>query len=75
MYDYIVLTKARGSFVLSRLLVVLSGPNALEAFSCLVAGFNSESENKDVFISSVSDTVTLGRVLMSGTLAGLPRRF
>ena len=54
---------------------MLSGPNALEAFSCLVADFNSESENKDAFISSVSDTVTLGIVLMSGTLSGLPRRF
>ena len=54
---------------------MLSGPNALEAFSCFVADFNSESENKDAFISSVSDTVTLGRLSMSGTLAGLPKRF
>ena len=54
---------------------ILSGPNALEAFSCLVADFNSGSVNGDVFISSGSDTGTLGRVLISGTLAGLPRRF
>ena len=65
MYDYIVLIKARESFGLSRLWLVC----------CLVADFNSERVNKDIFISSVSDTVTLRRVLMSGTLAGLPRRF
>ena len=54
---------------------ILSGPNALEALSCLVAEFNSESVKEEVFIFSVSETGTLGRVSMSGTLAGLPRRF
>ena len=44
-------------------------------YKLLEADFNSESVNKDVFISSASDTVTLGKVLMSGTLAGLPKRF
>ena len=38
---------------------MLSGPNPLEVFSCLVADFNSDRVNKDIFISSVSDTVTL----------------
>ena len=75
-YDYIVLIKARGNFFSFQIMAgILSGPNALEALSCLVAEFNSESVKEEVFIFCVSEIGTLGRVSMSGTLAGLPRRF
>ena len=51
------------------------GPNDFEAFNCLVAAFSSGMEKEEVFISKVSDTGTLGRDALSGTLALLPRRF
>ena len=54
---------------------ILSVPNALVAFNCLVAAFSSGMVNWEVFISKVSDTGTLGRVTLSGTLTLLPRRF
>ena len=44
---------------------ILSGPKALDPFSCLVAVFNSEVVKREVSMPSVSDTGTLGRVLLS----------
>ena len=43
--------------------------------SCLVAVFNSSIEKGDVSISRFSATCSLERVLMSGSLDFLPRRF
>ena len=54
---------------------MLSGPNAFDAFSCLVAAFSSEDVNGLVEMLSVSDMGTLGRVTFSGTLAFFPRGF
>ena len=52
----------------------LSGPKALEDLRFLVAALSSEIEKGEVSIGRVSDTGTLGRVQLSGTLALLPRR-
>ena len=54
---------------------ILSGTNDFEAFNCLVAAFSSGMVKGEVFISKVSDTGTLGREALPGTLALLPRRF
>ena len=53
---------------------MLSGPKALEDLRFLVAALSSEMEKGEVSIGRVSDTGTLGRVQLSGTLALLARR-
>ena len=54
---------------------ILSGPKALEDFKILVADLSSLMVKGDVSMGKVSDTGTLGRVQLSGTLALFPRRF
>ena len=49
--------------------------NALEEFKNLVVDLSSLMVKREVLMGEVSDTGTLGRVQLSGTLALFPRRF
>ena len=54
---------------------MLSGPNAFDILSCLVAALISSKVNGETLMLSGSDICRLGSNVLSGSLASLPSRF